>query len=164
MIPRDFPACSGAWRAIYGAHTQFLWSLSLVWWMLAFKVWNWSSTNFFNSSSEHRIQFHDYIHSLRIYYMPFWASLRAPKVRCLPAMRETRVRFLGWEDPLLHYIYCSQKPPMHQACHTCKCDVQLPSMQHGVTHLVWPCLERYPLLPSACKFKTNKQRITNVMQ
>ena len=24
----------------------------------------------------------------------------APMVKCLPAMRETRVRFLGWEGPL----------------------------------------------------------------
>ena len=24
----------------------------------------------------------------------------AQKVKCLPAMRETQVRFLGWEDPL----------------------------------------------------------------
>ena len=29
-----------------------------------------------------------------------WASLMAQTVKCLPAMRETRVRFLGWEDPL----------------------------------------------------------------
>ena len=24
----------------------------------------------------------------------------AQRVKCLPAMRETRIRFLGWEDPL----------------------------------------------------------------
>ena len=29
-----------------------------------------------------------------------WASLMAQTVKCLPAMRETWVRFLGWEDPL----------------------------------------------------------------
>ena len=29
-----------------------------------------------------------------------WASLVAQTVKRLPAMRETRVRFLGWEDPL----------------------------------------------------------------
>ena len=29
-----------------------------------------------------------------------WASLVAQTVKCLPAMRETQVRFLGWEDPL----------------------------------------------------------------
>ena len=29
-----------------------------------------------------------------------WASLVAQSVKCLPAMRETRVRSLGWEDPL----------------------------------------------------------------
>ena len=28
------------------------------------------------------------------------ASLVAQWVKCLPAMRETRVRSLGWEDPL----------------------------------------------------------------
>ena len=29
-----------------------------------------------------------------------WASLVAQKVKCLSAMQETWVRFLGWEDPL----------------------------------------------------------------
>ena len=29
-----------------------------------------------------------------------WASLVAQMVKCLPAMRETWVRSLGWEDPL----------------------------------------------------------------
>ena len=29
-----------------------------------------------------------------------WASLVAQMVKRLPAMRETWVRFLGWEDPL----------------------------------------------------------------
>ena len=29
-----------------------------------------------------------------------WASLIAQLVKNLPAMQETRVRFLGWEDPL----------------------------------------------------------------
>ena len=29
-----------------------------------------------------------------------WASLLAQKVKNLPAMRETWVRSLGWEDPL----------------------------------------------------------------
>ena len=28
------------------------------------------------------------------------ASLMAPIVKNLPAMQETQVRFLGWEDPL----------------------------------------------------------------
>ena len=28
------------------------------------------------------------------------ASLVAQKVKCLPAMQETQVRSLGWEDPL----------------------------------------------------------------
>ena len=30
----------------------------------------------------------------------YWASLVAQLVKNLPAMRETRVRSLGWEDPL----------------------------------------------------------------
>ena len=29
-----------------------------------------------------------------------WASLVTQKVKCLPAMQETWVRFLGWKDPL----------------------------------------------------------------
>ena len=29
-----------------------------------------------------------------------WASLVAQRLKCLPAMRETQVRSLGWEDPL----------------------------------------------------------------
>ena len=33
---------------------------------------------------------------------PFqWASLVSQIVKCLPAMRETRVRSLSWEDPLV---------------------------------------------------------------
>ena len=35
-----------------------------------------------------------------IYTMEYWASLVAQMVKHLPAMRETRVLFLGWEDPL----------------------------------------------------------------
>ena len=31
---------------------------------------------------------------------PFRASLVSQRVKCLPAMRETRVQSLGWEDPL----------------------------------------------------------------
>ena len=33
------------------------------------------------------------------YSLP-WASLVAQMVKCLPAMQETWVRFLGWKDPL----------------------------------------------------------------
>ena len=29
-----------------------------------------------------------------------WASLVAQRAKCLPAMQETQVRSLGWEDPL----------------------------------------------------------------
>ena len=32
--------------------------------------------------------------------MSIWASLVAQKVKNLPAMQETLVHFLGWEDPL----------------------------------------------------------------
>ena len=33
-------------------------------------------------------------------YSPFWASLVAQRLKRLPAMQETWVRSLGWEDPL----------------------------------------------------------------
>ena len=33
-------------------------------------------------------------------FVRFWDSLVAQTVKCLPAMRETRVRSLGQEDPL----------------------------------------------------------------
>ena len=33
-------------------------------------------------------------------YMITWASLIAQLVKDLPAMQETPVQFLGWEDPL----------------------------------------------------------------
>ena len=29
-----------------------------------------------------------------------WTSLVAQTVKCLPAMRETQVQSLGWEDPM----------------------------------------------------------------
>ena len=32
--------------------------------------------------------------------MTIWASLVAQRLKCLPAMQETWVRTLGWEDPL----------------------------------------------------------------
>ena len=35
-----------------------------------------------------------------IYAHIYGASLVAQKVKCLPAMQETQVRSLGWEDPL----------------------------------------------------------------
>ena len=38
-----------------------------------------------------------YIHTTIIEY---WASLVAQTVKCLPAMWETQVQPLGWEDPL----------------------------------------------------------------
>ena len=33
-------------------------------------------------------------------YGSFWVSLVAQRLKCLPAMRETQVRFPGQEDPL----------------------------------------------------------------
>ena len=42
------------------------------------------------------------MHGQAIIYMSLtdWASLVAQLVKNLPAVQETRVRFLGWEDPL----------------------------------------------------------------
>ena len=37
---------------------------------------------------------------LLISYFPHWASLVAQLVKSLPAMRESWVQSLGWEDPL----------------------------------------------------------------
>ena len=34
------------------------------------------------------------------YFLVTGASLVAQRLKCLPAMRETWVRSLGWEDPL----------------------------------------------------------------
>ena len=36
----------------------------------------------------------------RILYLSFWAFLVAQRLKRLPPMLETRVRSLGWEDPL----------------------------------------------------------------
>ena len=44
--------------------------------------------------------FSDYLLFLVISSIHFGASLVAQKLKHLPAMRKTRVRFLGWEDPL----------------------------------------------------------------
>ena len=33
-------------------------------------------------------------------FLPIWVSLVAQTVKCLPAVRETRVQSLGWQDPL----------------------------------------------------------------
>ena len=38
--------------------------------------------------------------SFTVPYRIPWASLVAQSVKNLPAMRDTWVRFLGWEDPL----------------------------------------------------------------
>ena len=41
-----------------------------------------------------------YISPLFFNFLPIWASLVAQTVKCLPAVWETRVQSLGWEDPL----------------------------------------------------------------
>ena len=38
--------------------------------------------------------------ALKSHYNVFWASLVSQLVKNVPAMQETLVRFLGWEDPL----------------------------------------------------------------
>ena len=38
--------------------------------------------------------------SFRWPFLGFMASLVAQRLKCLPGMRETQVRSLGWEDPL----------------------------------------------------------------
>ena len=40
------------------------------------------------------------LHSVNCSPIKSWASLVAQLVKNPPAMQETRVRFLGWEDPL----------------------------------------------------------------
>ena len=42
----------------------------------------------------------DNVHRDKIYYWPAWTSLVAQLVNSPPAMRETWVQSLGWEDPL----------------------------------------------------------------
>ena len=42
----------------------------------------------------------DLVPARRTSYDLFWASLVAQRLKHLPAMRETWVRSLGWEDPL----------------------------------------------------------------
>jgi len=37
---------------------------------------------------------------LGAHFPPLWASLMAQLVKNLPAMQETPIQFLGWEDPL----------------------------------------------------------------
>ena len=47
------------------------------------------------------IYIHLYIwYRFRVIYTHIWASLVAQLVKNLPAMQETRVQSLGWEDPL----------------------------------------------------------------
>ena len=43
---------------------------------------------------------HTHMHMCMYIYMGMWASLVAQLVKNLPAMRQTWVRSLGWEDPL----------------------------------------------------------------
>ena len=39
-------------------------------------------------------------HLFGVFPLAYWASLVTPMERSPPAMQETRVRSLGWEDPL----------------------------------------------------------------
>ena len=53
-------------------------------------------------------------------YVYVWASLVAKRLKCLPTMRETWVRFLGWEDPLekemaTHSNTCLENPMDREA-------------------------------------------------
>ena len=41
-----------------------------------------------------------FVPSLLLIFISSWASLIAQLVKNLPAMQETPVQFLGWEDPL----------------------------------------------------------------
>ena len=38
--------------------------------------------------------------NVQFYHQEMVASLVAQRVKCLPTIRETQVRSLGWEDPL----------------------------------------------------------------
>ena len=64
--------------------------------------------------------------------IPVMSSLVAQTVKRLPAIRETQVRFLGWEDPL----------EKEMATHS---PVLLPGKFHGprslVGHSPWGCKE-----------------------
>ena len=53
------------------------------------------------------VEFSPVMREAQVYFLahaatvtPFWASLVAQLVKNLPAVRETWVRSLGWEDPL----------------------------------------------------------------
>ena len=37
---------------------------------------------------------------IKTYYKAYWASLVAQTVKNLPALQDTKVRSLGWKDPL----------------------------------------------------------------
>ena len=64
--------------------------------------------------------------------IPVMSSLVAQALKLLPAIRETQVRFLGWEDPL----------EKEMATHS---PVLLPGKFHGlrilVGHSPWGCKE-----------------------
>ena len=56
-----------------------------------------------------RLRIHRVLSNIHIWHSSFicsllifvaWASLVAQMVKCLPTMRETQVRYPGWEDPL----------------------------------------------------------------
>ena len=45
-----------------------------------------------------------------------WASLVAQTVKRLPAVRETRVQSLGWEDPLARRAHAGKAKREHLLC------------------------------------------------
>ena len=54
--------------------------------------WVWHQTTCFGNVSDHTI--------LDTFMSQFMCSLMAQRIKHLPVMQETRVRSLGWEDPL----------------------------------------------------------------
>ena len=52
------------------------------------------------SDTIEQLHFHFHFHTYNFIDHNFWASLVAQMVKNLPAIQETWVRSLGWEDPL----------------------------------------------------------------
>ena len=63
--------------------------------------------------------------------MPIWTSLVAQVVKNLPAMQETQVRSLGWEDPLEKGI----------AIHSSILAWRIPWTEDLVAYCPWGCKE-----------------------
>ena len=67
------------------------------------------------------------IHIESCFSFELWASLVAQRVKCLPAMRETLVRSLGWEDPL----------EKEMATHSSTLAWKIPWMEYPVGYSLW---------------------------